>query len=160
MRKKSAISSTHSSRGQNLTQKIISDTRGEECDFFEWPQFPPRHKAEAGKGTLSTLRCCVMYSSSRSNFWKSLFRGRMSKSTKGNRGRGEKRRLRSNEETEEEKLTKTVRLHQEGEGLSLRKTFHIYYMLHITLYLYIYILLLYLHIFAIYCNIIATFLLQ
>ena len=45
----------------------------------------------------------------------------MSKSTKGNRGRGEKRRLRSNEETEEEKLTKTVRLHQEGEGLSLRK---------------------------------------
>ena len=45
----------------------------------------------------------------------------MSKSTKGNRGKGEKRKLRSNEETEEEKLTKAVRLHQEGEGLSLRK---------------------------------------
>ena len=45
----------------------------------------------------------------------------MSKSTKGNRGRGEKRKLSSNEETEEEKLTKAVRLHREGEGLSLRK---------------------------------------
>ena len=121
MRKKSAISSTHSSRGQNLTQKIISDTRGEECDFFEWPQFPPRHKAEAGKGTLSTLRCCVMYSSSRSNFWKSLFRGRMSKSTKGNSGMGEKRKLRSSEKTDEEKLTKALRLLQEDDGLSEMK---------------------------------------
>ena len=45
----------------------------------------------------------------------------MSKSTKGNRGKGEKRKLRSSEDTEEEKLTKTVRLRQEGEGLSLRK---------------------------------------
>ena len=42
----------------------------------------------------------------------------MSKSTKGNRGKGEKRKLRSSEETEEDKLTKALRLLQEGDGLS------------------------------------------
>ena len=42
----------------------------------------------------------------------------MSKSTKGNRGKGEKRKLRSNEETDEEKLSKALRLHNEGKGLS------------------------------------------
>jgi len=45
----------------------------------------------------------------------------MSKSTKGNRGKGEKRKLRSSEGTDEEKLTEALRLSQEDDGLSLRK---------------------------------------
>ena len=45
----------------------------------------------------------------------------MSKSTKGNSGMGEKRKLRSSEKTDEEKLTKALRLLQEDDGLSLRK---------------------------------------
>ena len=45
----------------------------------------------------------------------------MSKSTKGNRGKGEKRKLRSSKGTDEEKLTEALRLSQEDDGLSLRK---------------------------------------
>jgi hypothetical protein len=43
----------------------------------------------------------------------------MSKSTKGNRGKGDKRKLRSTEETDEEKLSKALRLYDGGKGLSL-----------------------------------------
>ena len=52
----------------NLTQKIISDTQGEEVWFLRMATIPASAKAEAGKGNLSALRCCVMDSSSRSNF--------------------------------------------------------------------------------------------
>lgn len=45
----------------------------------------------------------------------------MSKSTKGNSGMGEKRKLRSSEKTDEEKLTKALRLLQEDDGLSEMK---------------------------------------
>ena len=45
----------------------------------------------------------------------------MSKSTKGNSGMGEKRKLRSSEKTDEEKLTKALRLLQEDDGLSETK---------------------------------------